>query len=424
MSAFFKYLNINKNLLAYWSILSFLFCIISCLFTYNYSINSIHVGFSSPRFQYFFWIFLISIFAFLFSINKFKKIAAFLLILFLFEIIFGFIAASLQKININVIEFFPDNFVSNRFDPHPLLVGIPSSDVKSYSSFINTNSIEIISHNSTNQRTVPNNRYSKNLIPIAVLGGSTVYDVALSDDDTWVNQLSILLGENFFITNNGVPGYTTAEHLIQTNFYLDRGINTMPVCAIYYLGWNDIRNFGIEDIDQGFAKFHLNSQLNNLRIINKERFSPLLSILEMLVINNLFIHNNINLGPVVKVDNNTLRMDESIKISLGNIETIIFLNNKRKIKTIYIPQIINLEKFTNKSPYGWLPRVRDVDVPKLLTYFNSEAKKIVTSNNAVFFDVSNKEFNDEDFRDNGHFSPEGAAKFSKKIFYSVEKMCN
>ena len=423
MSFFTNNLNVNKNPLVFWSFLSILFCLISYLFTYYFSSNSIYIGFSSPRFQYFIWVFLICFFALFFSIIKLRKIATFLLILFLFEIIFGFLAASLQKINLNIVEFFPDNFISNRFDFHPLMVGIPSSNIKSYSSFFNSSAMEMISHNNSNQRTVPNNLYNKNSIPIAIFGGSTVYDIALNDNDTWVNQLSLLLGDKYFLTNNGVPGYTTAEHVIQTNFYVDRGLETLPVCAIYYLGWNDIRNFGIQNVDPGFAKFHLISQLNNLRIINKERFSPLISIFERMITSNLLIDKKTNFGSAVNVDNNSLKIDKSLKISLNNIETIIQLNKKKNIKTIYIPQILNLEKFKQNNPYGWLPLVRDVDVPRLLEYFNNEAKKVAISSNTIFLDVNNKEFSDEDFRDNGHFSPKGANKLSKNIYQSIEKLC-
>ena len=70
-----------------------------------------------------------------------------------------------------------------------------------------------------------------------------------------------------------------------------------------------------------------------------------------------------------------------------------------------------------------LPLVRDVDVPRLLEYFNNEAKKVALSSNTIFLDVNNKEFSDEDFRDNGHFSPKGANKLSKTIYPSIEKLC-
>ena len=59
-----------------------------------------------------------------------------------------------------------------------------------------------------------------------------------------------------------MPGYTTVEHLIQTAFYQDK-FGKPPRCAIYYVGWNDLRNAHIPDLDPGYADFHLPSQIDS-----------------------------------------------------------------------------------------------------------------------------------------------------------------
>ncbi|HYC66519.1 MAG TPA: hypothetical protein VEC14_17445, partial [Reyranellaceae bacterium] len=76
---------------------------------------------------------------------------------------------------------------------------------------------------------------------IAVFGGSSTYDVGLSEGETWVDRLEQALGERFAAINHGVPGYSTVEHLIQTAFYQVK-FGTAPACAVYYVGWNDVQS--------------------------------------------------------------------------------------------------------------------------------------------------------------------------------------
>ena len=101
---------------------------------------------------------------------------------------------------------------------------------------------------------------------VAVFGGSATYDIAVSDEDTWVNRLEQPLGpDDFAVINHGVPGYSTVEHVIQTAFYAD-AFGVRPTCALYYIGWNDIRNAHINDLDPGYARFHLRSLVDGLQV--------------------------------------------------------------------------------------------------------------------------------------------------------------
>ena len=54
----------------------------------------------------------------------------------------------------------------------------------------------------------------------------------------------------------------------------------MPICSVYYIGWNDIRNFGIESLDNGYANYHLLSQYSNLKVRRyPNSLSPTLNLL-------------------------------------------------------------------------------------------------------------------------------------------------
>src|SRR4030095_12428851 len=103
---------------------------------------------------------------------------------------------------------------------------------------------------------------------VATVGGSSTYDVGAGEGDTWGDRPAGELNkgsDRYFIVNHGVPGYTTVEHLVQTAFYQDK-FGKRPRCAIYYVGWNDIRNAHIDDLDPGYADFHLPSQVDTLQV--------------------------------------------------------------------------------------------------------------------------------------------------------------
>src|SRR5262249_15645689 len=100
---------------------------------------------------------------------------------------------------------------------------------------------------------------------VATFGGSTTYDIGLGEGDTWSDRLGeVLGGDRFFIVNHGMPGYSTVEHLIHTPLYpVKFGKSTR--CAIYYVGWNDLRNAHIPGLDAGYADFHLPSQVDSMK---------------------------------------------------------------------------------------------------------------------------------------------------------------
>ena len=73
------------------------------------------------------------------------------------------------------------------------------------------------------------------------LGGSTTYDIGVPEGQKWSHFLEQKLGHEYAVLNYGVPGYSAVENIIQTLFYMN-AYNIIPRCAVYFLGWNDIRN--------------------------------------------------------------------------------------------------------------------------------------------------------------------------------------
>ena len=103
----------------------------------------------------------------------------------------------------------------------------------------------------------------RNRTVIALFGGSTTFDGMQQDGEAWPHRLQEILGPRYAALNRGMGGYTTAEHLIQTAFYEPKGVP--PRCSVYYVGWNDLRNAHIADLDPGYANFHLPNQIDGFR---------------------------------------------------------------------------------------------------------------------------------------------------------------
>src|SRR3569833_3451324 len=169
---------------------------------------------------------------------------------------------TLKKSGLAFHSVMPRNYNEDqRFEWHPLLQAVPIPSI----------SVDVVGHRETHSSAGTRGRdYTPEELShktvVAAFGGSATYDIAVGDEDTWVNRLEQTLGpDDFAVINHGVPGYSTVEHVIQTAFYAD-AFGVKPICALYYIGWNDIRNAHIEDLDPGYARFHLRSLVDGLEV--------------------------------------------------------------------------------------------------------------------------------------------------------------
>ncbi len=322
-----------------------------------------------------------------------------------------------SKIGLPLPSLMPSNesfwASSSRFKYHPILMGIPREN------FISESGLDI-RHNSKNLRGSEIAVGASQRL-INAYGGSSTYDIGVPNGNTWPEILDAELGEEWVVANFGVPGYSSVEHVIQTAFYSD-SIGVLPSCSLYYMGWNDIRNAHIPDLDAAYADFHLLSQLGNLQVRGSSSgFSPFYRLVTSALRHSFdtvpYPPSYRALGPV---EGNDARLE---KIFEKNMQTIYALNGARGVKTVFIGQILNPTRLTSDSLYGWFPRVRDKDVWPLQERFNvilrREAERLGAS--TVILDV--EKFVDADFVDRGHFSVSGSKKFAKLIVAEVKRSC-
>ena len=395
-----------------------LLCVVAAAAIWLAALDGLAVG--GPRTLYF--LYLLTLLVLVIALVRWPRLAAALLVLALVELSWGVGSHILQRTQYVDASLLPPIVAERvRFQWHPLLqaVPIPSLQVTSATGLM-------ISHTSEGTRgrdPVPRTLDGRTVV--ATFGGSTTYDIGTGEGDTWSDRLGEVLGvEHFFVVNHGVPGYSTVEHLIQTAFYQTK-FGKPPRCAIYYVGWNDLRNAHIPNLDPGYADFDLPSQVDSLQVRriggSHVTLSPVLTILERFVAANVdtvhYFADPYGREPGSGSDPALETLYER------NVRSISAINRERGVAIIWVGQLVNREQLQGDGRYGWLPLVRDRDVWRLLQRFNAILERTARTLGDVYVAVPPDSFVNADFVDNGHFSARGARRFAKHLAPDVREAC-
>ena len=373
-----------------------------------------------PRAAYFFY--LLAILALVIVLARWPWVAATLLLLALVDLVWGVGSHALQRAGHATTSLLPPIVAEpERFQWHALLQAVPIRSLR-----ITSPTGLAISHTSEGTRgrdPAPGSLDRRTVV--ATFGGSTTYDIGAAEGDTWSDRLAEALGsDRTFVVNHGVPGYTTVEHLVQTAFYQTK-FGKPPRCAIYYVGWNDLRNAHIPNLDPAYADFHLPSQVDSLKVRriggSHVTISPLLTMLARIVSAEVdtvrYSADPYGRDPVSGGDPALEALYER------NIRSISAINRGRGIATIWVGQLVNREKLQGDGRYGWLPLVRDRDVWPLLERFNAILERTAKASGDTYVAVPPDAFTGADFVDNGHFSAQGWRRFAGYLAPAVREAC-
>jgi len=353
---------------------------------------------------------------------RWPRLAMALLVLAVLDVSWGVGSFALQRAGVLGTSLLPPAAAEPvRFHWHPLLQAVPISGLKTVSP-----TGLAISHTSEGTRgrdPAPGGLEGRTVI--ATFGGSTTYDIGMGEGDTWSDRLGEVLGEDrYFVVNHGVPGYSTVEHAIQTAFYQAR-FGKPPRCAIYYVGWNDLRNAHIPNLDPGYADFHLPSQVDSLRVRriggSNVTISPMLTLLARIVSAEVdtvrYAVDPYGRPPVSGPDPVLAAIYER------NIRTISAINRSRGVVTIWVGQLLNRDRLVGEGRYGWLPLVSDGEVWDLQQQYNALLERTAQSLGDRHVPIPPDSFTDADFVDNGHFSARGAQSFAQHLAPVVRDAC-
>ena len=301
-----------------------------------------------PRGEYF--LYLLMLLVLVVALVRWPRLAGAVLALTAFELAWGAGLFALKRTGIAAESLMPPGkFEPQRFEWHPLLQAVPIPSLKLTSS-----TGLAIQHTREGTRGQDPAGSLEDRTVVATFGGSTTYDIGAGEGETWSDRLAQALGDRYFVVNHGVPGYTTAEHLIQTAFYQTK-FGRPPRCAVYYVGWNDLRNAHIASLDPGYSDFHLPSQIDSQKVRRvggaHVTFSPLLTLLMRFVAAHLdtarYFADPYSQPPVSGDDPN---LDAIYK---RNIAAISAINRRRGVTTIWVGQLLNRERLHGRWPV-WL----------------------------------------------------------------------
>ena len=377
-----------------------------------------------PRGEYF--LYLAILLGLVLLLVRWPRIAGVLLVLAAFELTWGAGLFALHRAGFAAASLMPPAKIEpQRFVWHPLLQSVPIPSLKLTSS----TGLPIQHTREGTRGRDPEGSLDGRTV-VAVFGGSTTYDIGAGEGETWPDRLAQALDQGndkgrYFVVNHGVPGYTTAEHLIQTAFY-ETKFGKSPRCAIYYVGWNDLRNAHIPNLDPGYADFHLPSQIDSQKVRRvggaHVTVSPMLTLLLRVAADTFdtarYFKDPYGQKPASGDDPNLE------KIYRGNIAAISAINRGRGVATIWVGQLLNRERLMRDDGlYGWLPLVRDRDLWPLQQKFNAALQQTAAELGDTYIGIDPDSFRAVDFVDQGHFSQRGSRRFAEDLAPTVRALC-
>ncbi|MEZ5841600.1 MAG: GDSL-type esterase/lipase family protein [Hyphomicrobiales bacterium] len=313
-------------------------------------------------------------------------------------------------------SFLPLRTVSlterKRFTYHPLLQGVPTP------GFDNGFFVHDADGHRRVDATTEVGADRAGLPRIAVVGGSSTYDLGVRNGETWPDELQRRLTDARVI-NFGVPGYSTAEHTIQSAFYMKREAID---CAVYYVGWNDIRNSFLPTLDPGYADYHMLDHKDFLWIRTTTGVTSIANFLmNSRFLKTGYMPNKADYRGEPARAGIDPRLEAIYRDNLRNIKAI---NDAEGRRTVFVAQILNYARLTEASRYGWFPLVDDKDVRPIQEHFNAVLEEVAMELGVPFIRLNADSFPDSDFVDNGHFAKGGATRFADGIASGVRAACN
>jgi len=291
-----------------------------------------------------------------------------------------------------------------RFEPDPFVLALPRPGVFGPAN-----------HDSLRRRVTINEGKVPEPKLIYAFGGSTTYGTD-GDAETWPSQLSRLLGPEFAVENYGMLGFSSLENMMQSLFAFR---DAPPVCALYYEGWNDLKNSHVHDLANDYSNFEYPTMLEALLIGRHPSF---------LRRNSLFVSYFLSMfepapppsaGGTVSDD-----PDPALsKIYRQNIKLITAIGATFGVHVVFIPQILNYALLAGDSSKGER-FIRAKDMKKLMGLLNQDLASAAGESHAYFLAAPlSVNWQPDDFHDQGHFSPKGALIFAQSIAEDVRKIC-
>lgn len=261
-------------------------------------------------------------------------------------------------------------------------------------------------------------------VRIAVVGGSTTFGAGVTDSATWPARLQALLGPGYAVTNYGMPGFSSAEGVIQTALLVPE---SRPGLVVIYEGWNDLHNFHDSALGPDYYSHGLR-QYSNLDIQRPQPAGLLAKLVEISAVcrlawvaaNSLAPHRGGAPAPPAEL---TSAPDSSPdpfveRIYRRNLGSMRALAEQAGAYVLFIPQVMDSSRMSGEASGFWTPHIRNSAMPALLRRMNGILAESCPERDlrcAVLDMPSARTWHSGDFIDEGHFSPEGNDAFARVL---------
>jgi len=255
------------------------------------------------------------------------------------------------------------------------------------------------------------------LIRVAILGGSTAFGTGVTDRDSWPAILQDKLGGQYAVFNYAVPGYSTAEHIVQMALLVPE---KRPHFVVFYEGWNDIRNYHEEDLGVDYYG-HGIRQFTNLGIPvyqQHDRFRGLTQVFATAWVVDRLKSKLMNrrAGEIALYDTPDSLVD---RLYVRNLNTLKLLAGQIGAFPIFVPQLLDNSSFQDEwASQDWTRHIRDNAMTGLMARFNGLLSEVCAKEDTtcfVFDEVLAETWTQADFIAEGHFSRRGGMNLADMI---------
>lgn len=296
------------------------------------------------------------------------------------------------------------------FQRNPFLVGVPRASARA------TDGTKVISIDESGFRNVPGQHRGDSAIRVLTLGGSTTFGVSVDDADTWQVHLSNALNRDatrpVTVINGGVPGYTSAENLVQFAF---QAAEVRPHVVVLFQGINDLRATNSPDLRSDYSNFHAKAQVDNLAT-NELKVGNRIALLAIAkrVVEAVFVRDAYRApaGPRAGTPD-----PQALGIFRHNLVTIGAMCRAYQVVCIFVPQVLSPVHTAEGPIQAWWLRYVEVDsLRPLLAAYNETLRGVAADAGLVYAtSVADATWDGTSFLDYCHFSPAGNARFAELL---------
>lgn len=266
---------------------------------------------------------------------------------------------------------------------------------------------------------------------ILCAGGSTTFDIlSANDSKTWPWRMEEILRERGLdaeVFNAGFPGWTSLENLISLSI---RDLDLEPDIVVLYQGINDLQPASHRPFDSQYERGHADEAVRalgfDLQPLKWYERSLLVEKARELVVGKRDPWQRLQ-SPSAPDNALTELPAEALETFERNIRSFVAvaIAGGSRVVLVTQPMRIRSEHVDADEAYlaQWILGLDPVAAPAELERFNTVLREVSMTGPASLADVAGQvAWEERDFDDPMHFSPDGSARMARTMVDAVEKI--